>query len=156
MILLRLTFNRNKIREDKMKTSLAKRSLVLSTLLAVVYMVNISYAVDTSKTQTVVEQGVALNQHENTTGEEMQCAKVPEPNGLTVATSSIIAGNYDVNKSRRTTASSSKGRDGAACSSNDECIGVCEGGSCCTDHDVPCDSTSHCCGHQSCTNGNCP
>ncbi len=48
--------------------------------------------------------------------------------------------------------------DGGACSSNDECnSGKCEGGSCCTKHDDPCDSTSHCCGHQSCgKDGKCP
>jgi len=49
-----------------------------------------------------------------------------------------------------------KGRDGAACSSSDECVNTCEGGSCCTAHDDDCDSSSHCCGHQSCTNGKCP
>src|SRR5512140_2616199 len=42
-------------------------------------------------------------------------------------------------------------RDGAACSSKDECkSNVCEGGSCCTDYGASCDSSSHCCGHQSC------
>jgi hypothetical protein len=51
---------------------------------------------------------------------------------------------------------SRKGRDGAACSSDDECEHVCEGGSCCTAHDETCDASSHCCGHQSCTNGSCP
>lgn len=49
-----------------------------------------------------------------------------------------------------------KGRDGAACSSSDECVNTCEGGSCCTAHDDVCNSSSHCCGHQSCTNGKCP
>jgi hypothetical protein len=56
-----------------------------------------------------------------------------------------------------------KGRDGAACSGDDECqSGTCEGGSCCTDHDATCTSSSHCCGHQSCnipageTSGTCP
>ncbi len=50
-----------------------------------------------------------------------------------------------------------KGGDGAACSSGDECnSGTCEGGSCCTAHGDTCDSTSHCCGHQSCTDGSCP
>jgi len=48
--------------------------------------------------------------------------------------------------------------DGGACSSDDECdSGKCEGGSCCTKHGDPCDSTSHCCGHQSCKkDGTCP
>lgn len=49
-----------------------------------------------------------------------------------------------------------KGRDGAACSSSDECVNTCEGGSCCTGHEETCDASSHCCGHQSCTNGKCP
>jgi len=94
-----------------------------------------------------------------TAGIKMEDANVPEPKGFTVETSSIIAGNYDVNKSTKTTAARSKGRDGAACSSNDECKGdVCEGGSCCTAHGSSCDSNSHCCGHpsQGCTNGTCP
>lgn len=55
-----------------------------------------------------------------------------------------------------TTTTTKKGNDGAACSSNDECKGVCEGGSCCTNYGDPCDATSHCCGHQSCTDGKCP
>jgi Ca2+/H+ antiporter len=48
--------------------------------------------------------------------------------------------------------------DGAACSANSDCSSKkCEGGSCCTKHDDPCDSSSHCCGHQSCgTDGKCP
>jgi hypothetical protein len=50
-----------------------------------------------------------------------------------------------------------KGGDGAACSSDEECTsGKCEGGSCCTKHEDPCDSSSHCCGHQSCVDGKCP
>jgi hypothetical protein len=55
-------------------------------------------------------------------------------------------------------AGDTKGRDGAACSSNSECKSdTCEGGSCCTDHGNTCDSASHCCGHQSCgTDGKCP
>lgn len=50
------------------------------------------------------------------------------------------------------------GSDGAACSDNSECnSGVCEGGSCCTAHGAACNSTSHCCGHQSCgEDGKCP
>lgn len=48
-------------------------------------------------------------------------------------------------------------RDGGACSSGDECSsGTCEGGSCCTAHGDTCDDSSHCCGHQSCTDGKCP
>jgi len=140
-----------------MKKSLAKRSLVLVTVIAVVCMFSIAYAGDTSKTKAVAEEGAALNQLENTAGIKMECAKVPGQKGFTVETSSIIAGNYDVNKSTTTTASRSKGRDGAACSSNDECKSdVCEGGSCCTAHGASCDSASHCCGHQSCSNGTCP
>lgn len=54
------------------------------------------------------------------------------------------------------TTTTKKGNDGAACSSNDECKGVCEGGSCCTNYGDPCDASSHCCGHQSCTDGKCP
>jgi hypothetical protein len=66
----------------------------------------------------------------------------------------ITAGNYDVEQSTST----SKSSDGAACSSNDECSSkVCEGGSCCTDYGATCDSSSHCCGHQSCgSDGKCP
>jgi hypothetical protein len=66
----------------------------------------------------------------------------------------ITASSYDVNTSTSTT----KGGDGAACSSNDECSSnVCEGGSCCTDYGATCDSSSHCCGHQSCgSDGKCP
>lgn len=66
----------------------------------------------------------------------------------------ITASNYDVD----TSTSTKKGGDGAACSGNDECSSsVCEGGSCCTDYGDPCDSSSHCCGHQSCgNNGRCP
>jgi hypothetical protein len=69
----------------------------------------------------------------------------------------VIAGNFDVNTST-STATTRKGRDGAACSGADECkSGVCEGGSCCTDYGASCDSASHCCGHQSCTkDGTCP
>ena len=82
--------------------------------------------------------------------------KVSGIEGYTVDTSSIIAGNYDVNGSTTTT-TTKKGRDGAACSENDECQHVCEGGSCCTDYGKRCDSSSHCCGHQSCTKaGTCP
>jgi len=53
---------------------------------------------------------------------------------------------------------SSKKGDGAACSSDDECKGECEGGSCCTPTGDPCNEYSHCCGHpsQGCTNGTCP
>ena len=66
----------------------------------------------------------------------------------------LTAGNYDVD----TSTSTKKGGDGAACSCNDECSSnVCEGGSCCTDYGDPCDSSSHCCGHQSCgSDGRCP
>ncbi len=54
-------------------------------------------------------------------------------------------------------ATAARGADGAACSSGDECqSGTCEGGSCCTAHGDACDSSSHCCGHQSCTSGTCP
>lgn len=55
-----------------------------------------------------------------------------------------------------------KGSDGAACSSNSECVHVCEGGSCCTAHEDTCTASSHCCGHQSCVieagkdQGKCP
>ena len=68
----------------------------------------------------------------------------------------VAAANpFDVNKS--TTTASRKGGDGAACSTNEECrSNTCEGGSCCTAHGAPCDSSSHCCGYQSCTNGKCP
>ncbi|MRR54878.1 MAG: hypothetical protein EG822_10270 [Deltaproteobacteria bacterium] len=68
----------------------------------------------------------------------------------------LAASNYDVDTS--TSTSTRKGGDGAACSSNDECSSnVCEGGSCCTNYGDPCDSTSHCCGHQSCgSDGRCP
>ena len=58
-----------------------------------------------------------------------------------------------------TTISAKESNDGVACSNNNECkSGVCEGGSCCTDHGVSCSSTSHCCGHpsQGCTNNICP
>lgn len=74
--------------------------------------------------------------------------------GFTFEKILITAGNYDVNTSTSTT----KGGDGAACSSNDECSStVCEGGSCCTDYGSSCDSSSHCCGHQSCgSDGKCP
>lgn len=66
----------------------------------------------------------------------------------------VTASNYDVNQSTST----SKSGDGAACSSNDECSSsVCEGGSCCTDYGATCDSSTHCCGHQSCgSDGKCP
>lgn len=64
-----------------------------------------------------------------------------------------VAGNYRAEVFTTTKAF----RDGAACSNNDECSsGVCEGGSCCTNYGDSCDSSSHCCGHQSCTNGTCP
>jgi hypothetical protein len=53
-------------------------------------------------------------------------------------------------------ASSKKGRDGAACSGDDECAGVCRGGSCCTPQGAACNEYSHCCGYQSCVNGKCP
>lgn len=77
----------------------------------------------------------------------------PAPGGAAVSTqeASVAAGEKR------------KGRDGAACSDGDECqSGTCEGGSCCTDHGATCDSSSHCCGHQSCTvaagetSGTCP
>ena len=77
--------------------------------------------------------------------------------GSVAEKSSIIAGNYDVSGSTTTETLSTKGSDGAACSNNDECnSNVCEGGSCCTAHGASCDETSHCCGHQSCTDGKCP
>lgn len=93
-----------------------------------------------------------------TAGIKMENANVPGAKGFTIEKSSIIAGNYDVNESTTTTTSSKRGRDGAACSDNDECkSGVCEGGSCCTDYGASCDSSSHCCGHQSCNKNNtCP
>lgn len=49
-------------------------------------------------------------------------------------------------------------RDGGACSEDSDCeSGECEGGSCCTPHGATCDSSSHCCGHQSCgKDGTCP
>ena len=82
-------------------------------------------------------------------------------------TSTIVAFTADEARAARaakiranesTTTTTKKGNDGAACSSNDECKGVCEGGSCCTKYGDPCNSTSHCCGHpsQGCTNGTCP
>jgi predicted RNA-binding Zn-ribbon protein involved in translation (DUF1610 family) len=46
MILLTLTFNINKIREDKMKKSLTKSALVMATLIAVVCMFSIAYAAE--------------------------------------------------------------------------------------------------------------
>jgi len=85
--------------------------------------------------------------------------------GDCVAQSSIIvASNVDEARAARAkiranasaTTTTKKGNDGAACSSNDECKGVCEGGSCCTNYGDPCNSSSHCCGHQSCTDGTCP
>lgn len=94
-----------------------------------------------------------------TAGIKMEDVKVPEPEGFSVETSLIIAGNYDVDGSTTTTTSPTKGRDGAACSDNDECkSGVCEGGSCCTASGDPCNEYSHCCGHpsQGCTDGTCP
>ncbi|MDD2336345.1 MAG: hypothetical protein PHD01_07185 [Geobacteraceae bacterium] len=73
--------------------------------------------------------------------------------GFTFEKVLITAGNYDVEQS-----TSTKSGDGAACSSNDDCSSkVCEGGSCCTDYGATCDSSSHCCGHQSCGgDGTCP
>jgi hypothetical protein len=69
--------------------------------------------------------------------------------GSVEETSSITKNNYDVNEFTTNITSSTKGRDGAACSSNDECKSdVCEGGSCRTAHGASCDSDSHCCGHQ--------
>lgn len=69
----------------------------------------------------------------------------------------VTAGNYEVNESTTTETSPNKGRDGAACSDKKECESdVCEGGSCCTDYGKSCDSNSHCCGHQSCTDNFCP
>jgi hypothetical protein len=66
----------------------------------------------------------------------------------------ITAGNYDVETSTET----SKSGDGAACSSKSDCSSnVCEGGSCCTNYGDPCNSSSHCCGHQGCgSDGYCP
>lgn len=93
----------------------------------------------------------------DTSGIKVEGANVPVTKGFSMETSSIIAGNYDVDESTTTT-TTKKGRDGAACSDDDECQHVCEGGSCCTDYGDPCDSNSHCCGHpsQGCTNGKCP
>jgi len=140
-----------------MKKSLAKRSLVLVTVIAVVCMFSIAYAGDTSKTKAVAEEGAALNQLENTAGIKMECTNAPEPKGFTPEAASVITDNNGVHNPIIIAGSSTKGRDGAACSSNDECKSdVCEGGSCCTAHGASCDSASHCCGHQSCSNGTCP
>jgi hypothetical protein len=157
MILLTLTFNINKIREDNMKKSLAKRALVLATLIAVVFMFSIAYAEDTSKTKPVADQGATLNQLENAVDKKMECTNAPEPKGFTPEAASVITDNNGVHNPIIIAGSSTKGRDGAACYSGSECkSGVCEGGSCCTAHGSSCDSNSHCCGHQSCSNGTCP
>jgi hypothetical protein len=88
-------------------------------------------------------------------GEISHAGDLPgEQNDFTFEKIVLTAGNYDVNTSTGT----SKSGDGAACSSNSDCSSnVCEGGSCCTNYGDPCDSSSHCCGHQSCgSNGRCP
>jgi len=107
--------------------SYAKRSLSLAAIITVTCLGGISHAGDMSGTLQ----------------------------GFTFENTVASARNYDVNM--LIVASRSTGRDGAACSSDDECSSnVCEGGSCCTDYGASCDSTSHCCGHQSCINGTCP
>lgn len=109
-----------------MKRSSAKKSLVLAAILTVACMGGISHAGDMPDARQA----------------------------LTFENTMLAALNLDANMFM--TASRS-GRDGAACSSDDECASnVCEGGSCCTDYGATCDSTSHCCGHQSCVNGTCP
>lgn len=110
-----------------MKKSSARIALVLAAILGVACLGGISHAGDLSGAQ----QGFRF---ENTL---------------------VAARNFDA--SMLMTASRSAGSDGAACSSDDECSSkVCEGGSCCTDYGASCDSSSHCCGHQSCINGACP
>lgn len=113
-----------------MKKSLARKCLGLVAILCAVCLGGMSYA------------GEMLGTQEGFTFEKVL----------------ITAGNYDIDTSTSSTTSTSKGGDGAACSSNDECTSnVCEGGSCCTDHGATCDSGSHCCGHQSCgSDGRCP
>jgi len=109
-----------------MKRSFAKKLLVLAAVLTVACLGGISHAGDMPGAQQ----------------------------GVTFETAMLASRNLDANMFM--TASRS-GSDGAACSCDDECVSkVCEGGSCCTDYGATCDSSSHCCGHQSCVNGTCP
>lgn len=94
-----------------MKKSLAKRSLVLVTILAVVCMVSISYAADTSKTKPVKEKGPALLQLENAAGKKIEDVKVPEVPKPTPVNSFEVnksSTSYEVNKST----TSSQGKTG--------------------------------------------
>jgi hypothetical protein len=128
-----------------MKKSLAMKSLVLAAILALVSMSGISYAEDTSSTQPVKVKVAALYQLVKASG------------GFSLEKALITASNQNANMFAMTIASQSASRDGAACSDNNDCKSkVCEGGSCCTDYGATCDANSHCCGHQSCTNGQCP
>ncbi len=126
-----------------MKKSLVKRVLVLAAMFALVCMVGIAYAADTSGSNAVSDKGADVNQPENAASKKIECSKTPASNLFAAGSSSTMF-------------AANKGRDGAACSGNSECIHVCEGGSCCTNYGDPCNSSSHCCGHQSCNNGKCP
>lgn len=83
--------------------------------------------------------------------------RAPAPVGAELVTAMPATAAPEPCGAAATTIAGSR-RDGAACSSSDECKSeVCEGGSCCTDHGATCDSSSHCCGHQSCkADGTCP
>ena len=134
-----------------MKKIIVKKSVVLVTLVAFLFVWSITLAEEKNAGEGKFEQGAK--------GIKMEAAKVTVPEGFSVEAAIIIAGNYDVNGPATNTALSAKGGDGAACYNNDECkSGVCEGGSCCTAQGDPCNEYSHCCGHpsQGCTNGTCP
>ncbi len=61
-----------------MKKSLARKALVLATLLSVVCMSGISLAENDSKSRPVKEKGPALLQLENAAGKKIEDVKVPE------------------------------------------------------------------------------
>ncbi len=128
-----------------MEKSSVKKVLVMAAMLVLVCIAGISYAADAPKANAVTEKGVSVNKLDNAAGKKMECVKEGSPNPFAAGSSSTMF-------------AANKGRDGAACSSNAECVHVCEGGSCCTNYGDDCDSSSHCCGHpsQGCTNGKCP
>lgn len=96
-------------KEDRMKKSLAKKSLVLAVLLVLVCMSGIPFAEDTTKTKPAKEKGPALQQLESAAGKKIEDVKVPEVSKPTPVSGFEVnssSNSYNVNTS--TTTQSSK------------------------------------------------
>lgn len=128
------------------------KSSILGLFAAMVFTASGAYAAGDAPSANGQATGTAC-----AVGATFDGNRLAAPTGTSIDRLLRVAANDVFDPSTSAAASSSKGRDGAACSGNDECQSdVCEGGSCCTDYGASCDESSHCCGHQSCTNGFCP